>query len=214
MIFFSKYKTYITFTLSSSIYNIALIITNFIAIKWVLPKDIGLWNSVFLFSNYIALIQLGVFNTINRDIPYYYGKNEIDKVEQIVKVGSWFARLLFQVVIVLTLLTLIYLFITQKSDDLKITVLSIGLITALSFYQNFLIVTYRTSSQFGKLANIYLYQSIVVVASLALVIFWSYYGFVLRNFILVFFFFFFAFKNRPFKLSPSLVFNFTSSYML
>ena len=202
MKFISKYKTYLTFTLSSSIYNIVLIATNFIAIKWIQPKDIGLWNSVFLYSNYIALMQLGVFNTINRDIPFYYGKNEIDKVKKIVEVGSWFARFLFLINIFFTLFILIYLFLTHKSIELKITALSIGLITALSFYQNFLIVTYRTSSQFNKLANVYLSQSIIVVLSLFLVVQWSYYGFVLRNLILIFFFSFFAYKNRPFKLKP------------
>lgn len=202
MNFISKYKTYLTFTLSSSIYNVALIVTNFIAIKWIHPQDIGLWNSVFLYSNYIALMQFGVFNTINRDIPFYYGKNEIDKVEKIVKVGNWFARFLFLLNIIFTFFVLIYLFIAHKSIELKITALSVGLITALSFYQNFLIVTYRTSSQFDKLANVYLSQTIIVVFSLILVVNWSYYGFVLRNLILIFFFCFFAHKNRPFKLKP------------
>lgn len=201
---FTKYKTYINFTLYSSIYNFALILTNFLAIRWVIPENIGLWNAVYLFSNYIALIQLGVFNTINRDIPFYYGKNEVEKVEQIVKVGSWFARFLFIVAIAFTFFALIYLFLLQKSLEVKITVLSVGLVTALSFYQNYLIVTYRTSSHFNKLANVYLRQSIIVILSLVLVVFWSYNGFVLRNFILVLFFSLFAYKNRPFKLKPVL----------
>lgn len=202
---YHKYKNYINFGFFSVVYNFCLIITNFLSIKWVLPSDLGLWNSVFLFSNYIAILQLGIFNTISRDVPYYFGKNNIIKVEQLVSAAYWHTRILFLFSIFIMLLSTIYLVFFYKNTKIIITVIFVGLVTAFSFYQNLLIVTYRTASQFHKLAKVYRWQTVIVILSVALVYYWSYFGFVVRNLLLVLLLSFSAYINRPFKFKAKFI---------
>jgi O-antigen/teichoic acid export membrane protein len=44
--------------------------------RWSEPRQLGMWNFALLLATYASVLQLGVFNGLNRQIPYYLGKND------------------------------------------------------------------------------------------------------------------------------------------
>lgn len=176
-----KNKTGLYFSASSLMLSFVNTICSLLTISWLLPSEIGLWNSIIVVQSYVFIAQLGVFNGLNREIPYYYGKGELQKVNDYASTALWLSRLLIISSFILNIVVFVYMFLSNNyEDNVIISVLIIGFIASNQFYDNYLIVTFRSSSSFLKLAKIYLIQSFIIGASLSFVYFWGYKGFVFR----------------------------------
>ena len=51
--------------------------------KCVLPAVLGLYNSINLVLGYAPFLQLGILNGINRELPYYVGKGDRQRVNEL-----------------------------------------------------------------------------------------------------------------------------------
>jgi len=58
-----------------------------IAVFWVArllgPSDFGVWNAVTLVLVYGAYLELGALSAMGRDLPYYFGKGDMEKAAAI-----------------------------------------------------------------------------------------------------------------------------------
>lgn len=149
----------------------------------------GLWNTLFVINSYAFILQLGVINGLNRELPYYLGKNDVDKAHQLAANGLFVALVASVISVVLALFSFVYAIWFYHADSLTLfTLLAISFIVIIYFYQNYLIVTYRTNSAFMKLLKVYLINSFIILVSLILVWKYRYNGFLARSVVLSIFF--------------------------
>ncbi len=175
-------KTAILFSSSSVILSLVKLISGVVIIKWVIPEDIGLWNSISLLQSYSAILTLGMLSGLNRDLPYYMGKGDQDYIVKLAQTTLYFVRILNIIVITATVLSLIYIYFFVSQDiKLLFGILSIGIIIATAFYNTYLSVTYRASSEFIKLSKMQLYISGFTLLTVILPYYYSYYGLVIRT---------------------------------
>lgn len=157
-------------------------VSNIVVIRWIPAKEMGLWNTLFVITSYTFVLQLGVINGLNRELPYYLGKNDIDKAYQLAANGLFIAIIAGIISLMLALFSFVYAIWFYHADKLTLfTLLVISFIVIIYFYQNYLIVTYRTNLAFRKLSNVYLINSLIILISLILVWKYRYNGFLVRS---------------------------------
>ena len=156
-------------------------LSNILILYWVSPENIGLWNTLFIFQSYAFFLQLGILNGLNRDLPFYFGRGKPVKAHQLASAALWvvkFIVILSSIVVAITAVIIYFKF--SYSFNFKITLLTVGLLTIIFFYQNYLIVTFRSNKAFMQLAKIYFINSFIIILSLILVWQFNYKGHLIR----------------------------------
>ena len=74
------------FTLSNIFYQGCKFFTYLYAAKLLGPKTYGLWNGLLLILTYGMNSHLGVLNAMNREIPFFLGTGESNKVEEVLNI--------------------------------------------------------------------------------------------------------------------------------
>lgn len=157
---------------------ISLITSVFVA-RWTTPYDLGLWNLVMLVTIYAPVLQFGVFNGLNRQLPLFIGKGDGEGAR--VLVNSAYAWCL-----ALTLMSLAAIvpiagfFWLTGQNRLACTAIAIGTIVACLWPTQYLTVTYRTGSEFGRLAAKNTVVALLSVPLTMLVLWLGYIGLMLR----------------------------------
>ncbi len=196
-------KTALLFSSSSVILSVVKLISGIIIIKWVIPEDMGMWNSISLIQTYVAISQIGILSGLNRELPYYIGKGDGEHIVKFAETANIFITYLNYVILVLTLLASLYVYFFV-STDIKILfgVVCIGLIIASSFYGTYLNVTYRSNNEFLKLSKIQLYISAFTLLTIVLPFFFNYYGLVFRTLLISLFTTVAVHITRPLRVKP------------
>jgi O-antigen/teichoic acid export membrane protein len=148
---------------------ISLVTSVFIA-RWTSPYELGSWNLVLLVSVYAPIIQFGVFNGLNRELPYFTGKGENEAALHLARASYAWCLVLSLVSAAVTAAFALYYWTMQRHDK-ALTALAIGVIVVCLWPAQYLTVTYRTSSDFGRLAG---RNSVVALIGvpLTLLVFW------------------------------------------
>lgn len=196
-------KAALLFSSSSIILSVVKLITGIIIIKWVIPADVGMWNSVSLIQSYAAILQLGALSGLNRELPFFIGKGDNDYTIRLAETANAFITYLNYALLVICVLVSAYVYFFV-SDDVKLLfgILSIGVIIVSAFYNTYLNVTYRASHEFVKLSKIQLYISGFTLVTIVLPYFFNYYGLVLRTVLISVFTTFFVYIIRPIRVKP------------
>ena len=161
----------------------------------------GIWNSYYLIFTYGVILQLGVFSGLNRDLPFFYGKNEKDHALTLAKSALWFSR--FCTISISIILIIAYFFIRNRiSVDSELAFVAASLTLIIFFYQNYLTVTFRTNKAFNKLVIIYFIQSALTLLSIVLVYHFSYNGMLFRIVFLAITLVFMLHIKRPIIINP------------
>lgn len=143
------------------------------------PATLGLFNGIGLVLTYSTLLGLGVFAGLNRELPYFIGKGDRPKAEELVAVAQAWALMVGGVVFVALLGVAGWRF--AHGDLLQAAGwFSNAIVALLLFNTDFLQVTYRTAQDFAKLALARVVQQVAMLALLVLVIPLDFYGLCLR----------------------------------
>lgn len=193
-----KYKTAIIYSSTSIIKAITTMLVGFIIAKYVSPQDLGLWTTITLALTYSAFLQGGVINGLNLELPYAFGKGEIDKGERLAGVAQTFTLIISVVVLLLGIG--ICLFFPSDNEKLKYGILGITFVIILTFYQTYLISTFRSNSSFLKLSYIQLAEASFNVLTIVLVVYFIYYGLIIKAIIVLMFFVLLLHIYRPIKV--------------
>jgi O-antigen/teichoic acid export membrane protein len=155
-------KTLYLFSGSTMFYSMVLMISNLIVIRWVNPELMGLWGTIILFQTYSFFLQLGTLSGLGRELPFYLGKNENEKALSLAGTASFLSLICMGIVFFLTLISLIYFIIKGAEYYVLVTISVVGVSSAINFYQNYLIVTFRSNKSFNRLSKVYFIQSIII----------------------------------------------------
>lgn len=144
--------------------------------KIIGPEQYGFWLTVSLILVYGQLSHLGVINAVNRDIPFYHGKNDFENVERLknVAIGS---IITFPVIVSVLLSISAYLLGLILKWDTKLIYGSIGasIILLVQMLCNYAEVLYKTEEDFKSLSKINLVR--ILSKALLTAIFTIYIGF-------------------------------------
>jgi O-antigen/teichoic acid export membrane protein len=151
-------------------------VAGFVILRWIDPERMGLWQSLLLVQTYSAFAQLGVFNGLNRELPFRLGKGDTQATE-LVSTGQGFSWILTAL---LLLGALISVFISDD-PNVRYVLPAAFIAAAASMYMQFLGTTYRAGRVFRKLAVINVIDSGLIVATLPIVYFLGYPGLPIRH---------------------------------
>jgi len=158
--------------------SIIQIIANIFVLAYISPEHMGIWNSILLFQTYSVFVQIGVINGFNREYPYEIGRENRDSARLLAETAL--AYTLLAIILVLIAGSLAYLILDSSSRILNISLLVIVIITAMRFYEQYLAATFRSNQAFKSLGKVYIIRGIFGLATLPLVIYYLYHGYLIR----------------------------------
>lgn len=163
------------------------------------PEETGRFRIYTIPLMYLAFLHLGTFDGLWRQIPYYTGKKEPEKVEALASAaGAWNALvsgLVSVAFLVCALLALARGDLFGTAGWLSQMICCWGI-----FYGGYLSATYRTIHQFVALARIQLVQSIVNFGLVFIVPVLGFFGLCLRAAVTAFVGVGLFHRNRPLKI--------------
>ncbi len=176
--YIKNYKTPILYTGSSIIKSFASIIVSFVIAKYVSPGDLGLWSTISLALTYSVFLQGGVINGLNLELPYAYGKGCDDEARRLTSVAQTYIVFISGVILLIGLtITFIYPF---QDEKIKWGVMAITLVICFTFYQSYLLSTFRSNDAFLKLSYIQMVDAFVNICTLFLIVYFAYFGMILK----------------------------------
>ena len=166
----------ITGTFATSV--ISLVTSIFVA-RWTTPYDLGVWNAALLVTVYTPTLQLGVFNGLNRELPYFLGAGDKTKAQSMAESAYAWSLLLTAASVVLTGAAAAW-FEYHHQRVLCYTAMAVGANVVCYWMTGYLTTTYRTHAEFGRLAQNTVMVAIVGAALLPLVWLFRYEGILLK----------------------------------
>lgn len=173
---FSSQKTLIGFSGAASINSLTGLIAGFAILRWVLPGELGVWQSLLILDSYVGFLQIGVVHGLNRELPFRVGAG-LSSGRDLAATAQTVSVLAALALVVLGLCS----FFVSSNPLIRFALPVVFLNSAAGIYNNYLSVTFRADQAFDKLASIYLLMAVVNIASLPLVYFLGYYGIPLRT---------------------------------
>lgn len=179
---YTKFKVPILYSGGSVVKAFAQMVVGFVIAKYIAPKDFGLWATINLALTYSLFLQSGLINGLNRELPYLFGKNE--EAEAIRMAGTVQTFNLIVSILVILLAVLVVAVFSFESDKMAYGVLAIVVIIVLNYYQNYLFSTFRSKDSFLQLSLIQFIHAAVNMATIVFVVYFSYYGMVIKAIII------------------------------
>lgn len=195
---FVTYKTPIIYASSSIIKAVATLITGFIIAKFISPKDFGLWTTLSLFVSYALIFQGGMINGLSLELPLALGKGNVKRGNLLAGVTQTVT--FFSTLILLFLGLSAFFLYPFQSEKEKFGFLGIVIITIFTFYQNYLLATFRSNNQFLKLSYIQIIEALLNFVTIILVFYYTFYGMVLKACLVIFIFVLILAIHRPIKV--------------
>ncbi|MGA2259168.1 MAG: oligosaccharide flippase family protein [Thermoguttaceae bacterium] len=156
-------------------------IAGVLSARLVAPSTLGLLSGIGLVIAYAPFLQLGIVTGINRELPYFIGKRDYRRVNELAAAAQAWALVLAGVVC-FGLLTAAGWELARGELKLAAGCLANAILALFLFYSTlYLQSTYRSSHDFARLAFVSVAQSIASLAFLVLVALWDFYGLCLRS---------------------------------
>lgn len=166
-------RTLLSFASSSMGLMAATMVSNLIIIRWLEPLETGVWQTLVLAQSYMTFAQLGFFNGLNREFPFWMGRGEPEKARNMAGVA------LVQSHLCSVLAFLVFggaILVFGEVQDWFWGLSAMAVVTAAGFYREYLAATYRTSQAFMALAKIHWIHALALLLSVPLVRFWGFEG--------------------------------------
>ncbi|NEU10281.1 oligosaccharide flippase family protein [Flavihumibacter sp. R14] len=178
-----RYKTPVLYSGGSIVKAIAQLLAGFIIAKFIAPDDLGLWTTLNLAVTYSVFLQAGLINGLNLELPAAYGRGREEDANQIA--GTVQLLTIISSIAILLIGVLCFLFMPIIDPKIRFGLLGITLFIAISFYQNYLMSTFRSKNSFSNLAIIQMADGFVNLITLVLVVYYTYYGLILKSIIVI-----------------------------
>lgn len=170
--------------------------------RFVLPEVLGMFNSIGLVLGWAPFMQLGVLNAINRELPYYIGKGDRQRVNELAAAAQAWA-LAVGGILGIALSGVGCWQLIHGQWQLAAGWFTNAVLGVLLFYNtNYLQMTYRTGHDFARLAMSSVIESTVALVLVGLVVLLNFYGLCLRALLTAFVSVTFLYYWRPVRVGP------------
>lgn len=158
---------------------IAQLVAGLLVIKWVVPEELGLWQTVRLSQTYAFILLAGINNGLSRELPFFLGKGD-QTFSNRLAATALFCTSLANGVVLLSGIGCAIAF-AGRGAHLVYAILAVMLLIVVSFYQNILLVTFRSKDSFNKLTIVQLVEAGLSLATVPMVYFFHYEGMLCRT---------------------------------
>ena len=187
--------TYVTF--ANFLKAIVATISGVFTAKFLLPEQLGAFNTLSIFTSYIILAQIGIPSGLSRELPFLYGKNNTAEGNSIAATSKYFMLRLSLFVLIVSLIAGTYFFLNHNLNY-AVGSIVIGVTSFQSlFVTKYLKILYRTENHFIKLAKITLINTLVLGSSIVLVYYYEFYGLCARAILIALIDAYFTNKWKP-----------------
>ncbi|MFM2360981.1 MAG: hypothetical protein RLY16_2974 [Bacteroidota bacterium] len=189
-------------SMSGLISNALTILSGLIVARWLMPEQLGLFNSFSIIISYIILLQLGIPSGLSRNFPYYIGQNNRPHAEQLAATAAYWSLALGFIILALSMVTSIG-FMVAGNYKFAAGVFVIGISSFQSFFvTKYLKILFRSNNDFNKLATINIINAVISFASIVFVKYFDFYGLCIRAIFLCLSDFVLTWWMRPAKIQP------------
>ena len=151
-----------------------------IVARVVLPPVLGLFNGIGLVLGYTRFLQLGIFNGLNRELPYYVGKGDRERVNELAAAAQACAIAVGGLV-GLALLGVAAWYAVHGQLERASGWAANAVLGAVFFYGSmYLQATYRTAHDFARLSLANVIQNSLALVLVVLVAVLGFQGLCLR----------------------------------
>lgn len=177
--FYKIYKTPILFTGGAMSQSMTQLIIGLVIAKFIPPEDLGLWTTLNLAVTYTSFMQAGLISGLNRELPYTLGQGNKKEAQNLA--GTVQSITLITTILIFLAGILLFVFYQFNNDKIKYGLLSITIFIISLFFQNYFTSTYRSNNSFISLSKIQVTNAILNLLSLVLIIYFAYYGLILKS---------------------------------
>jgi O-antigen/teichoic acid export membrane protein len=152
-------RTVSNFVLSAAAVNLTSLLGQGLAFRWVDPASMGVWHSLLLLSTYLSVLRLGLINGMGRELPYALGRGDRAEARRIAATSlAWNA-----VCSALAGLTFVALWAVFWSSGpaWRAALPAMAVMSASNFYLAYLQATFRSDSDFERLARVQWVQAAI-----------------------------------------------------
>jgi O-antigen/teichoic acid export membrane protein len=176
-------------------------ITSILIVRWVGPYDMGIWNAALLVTVYTPTLQLGVFNGLNRELPYLIGAGNRNRALRMAEAASAWSWILIGVSILCGALVAVW-FWTKGQPERCLISIAVAVTVVCSWPTLYLTVTYRTHHEFSRLAKNTVVVALIGAALVLLVWRFHFNGLILRASLLSILGVLALYYRRPLRVKP------------
>lgn len=188
---------------SNIIGNILNIAGGLFVAKWLLPEELGTFNSFTIITGYVILVQLGIPSGLSRELPYYFGKSDTDRAHGFAAVAQFWQRVLGLGALFLAgSIGLIFFLKGEYYNAAGSLVVGVTVWQAL-YVTKYLKILYRTNRDFNKLSWIKLIVSVSSFLSIVFVFFYGFFGLCIRAGAIALVDFCVTYYWRPIQVRPT-----------
>lgn len=183
-IFHSAESVILLLMTSNIINSIAGIVGGVLTARWILPEELGSFNTLGIVSSYVILIQMGIPSGLSREFPLFMGQGRKEYAKDLAATAQWFSLALGVPLLIIALIISAYYWMAAQPKLMAgAIVIGVSIFQTL-FCTKYLKILYRSSSHFNRLSIITLVQSFALLISLPLVYYYDYYGLCMRGVLL------------------------------
>jgi O-antigen/teichoic acid export membrane protein len=150
-------RPFLTFTSSVVAVNVASLVGNGLAFRWVDPWSMGVWHTLILVMGYLTVFRLGLVNGMGRELPFALGSGDRERARRIAST-SQAVSLAGAVLVAITFVVLLAVR-WHAGWTWRIALVSMAVLASATFYLTFLQATFRSDSDFERLARVHWVQA-------------------------------------------------------
>jgi O-antigen/teichoic acid export membrane protein len=165
------------------------------------PATLGLFRGITLVLVYVSILKLGVSSGLNRELPYFIGRGDRSRAEDLAAVAQAWALAVGGIVFA-ALLGISGWQLVQGNLREAAGWFTCALMALMLFYTDYLQVTYRTAHDFATVAVTRVVEQVALVILLALVVPLDFYGLCFRVTITGALSATLLFRRRPVRVRP------------
>lgn len=174
---------------------------NILVLKWVLPYDLGIWQSVSVFLTYVPILGLGVIPGLSREIPYLFGQGKENEAKDLAIAARTYSIIVSFLILFVAIISYVIYQFNVGNSKIQFAILVTGCIASITIYKSYLLSTYRSANSFNTLAVIYYVQSVFLLACIPLIYIYKYWGLMVYHLADVVVLVYFMNRYQPLKVT-------------
>ncbi len=152
------------FVSAATALTVSQLVGALVVVRYVGPADLGLWHSVRLAQVYSVFVLAGILNGLNRELPFSLGAGQVDEGNRLAETSLLFTNLAAALALVVGSVGI--LTALPKGMHLGLAVAAVTITVIAIFYRSYLIVMFRSSRSFGRLAGVLYAEAAANILSL------------------------------------------------
>jgi O-antigen/teichoic acid export membrane protein len=148
-------RVFVAFTLSVAALHASSLLANAFALRWIDPASMGVWHTLLLAASYLGAVRLGVVNGMGRELPFALGSGDVPRGRRIAATALACNTVSSVVVGAAFLVPLGW----SSDGAWRLGLCTMAVVSATNFYFAYLQATFRSGSDFARLARVYRLQA-------------------------------------------------------